>query len=391
MAMLFPAQAFCGFGPTVIRPSQFDASHGRVKSRKASKIRDAVRADAPKLPGVYGMLGSRGELIYVGKAKSLRARLMSYFRGSRDPKAGRILQHTYALVWETAPDEFGALVRELELIRRHRPRMNVIGQPGRQFHSYLCLGHAPAPHAYRTMKPSGKDLAVFGPFSSAQRVTDAVRRLNDFYKLRDCPSSVPMYFSEQKSLFPEERDAKCLRYDIDTCAGPCAGKCSRPGYSAHVRAARRFLEGSDDRPLKVLAAQMQEASSALLFERAALLRDRLDSLQWIWDRTNWLRTARRDNTFIYPLTGPDQRTVWYMIHRGQVAGASYEPVCRGTARVAAELIDEIYAGPHEPGAAPNQVDHVLLVSGWLRKRPEDRARIIPWEQARSLAKQSKAT
>ena len=104
---------------------------------------------------------------------------MSYFRDSRDPKAGRILQHTHTLVWETVPDEFAALVRELELIRRHRPRFNVLGQPGRQRYCYVCLGRAPAPYAYVSRAPTGKDLGVYGPFTSAMRAGEAVRRLND--------------------------------------------------------------------------------------------------------------------------------------------------------------------------------------------------------------------
>ena len=95
VATLFPVDTFTGFGPTAARPAEFDPVLGRVKSRKEPKLRAGVRAAAPKVPGVYGMLGRHGELIYVGKAKSLRARLMSYFRDSRDPKAGRILQHTH--------------------------------------------------------------------------------------------------------------------------------------------------------------------------------------------------------------------------------------------------------------------------------------------------------
>src|SRR5207244_2277738 len=113
----------------------------QVQARRPSGLRSRVRQECPRRPGVYGMVNVNGELIYVGKAKCLRARLLSYFRpNSRDPKAGRIVAQTGTLVWEEAPSEFAALLRELELIRRWRPRCNVQGQPQRHRRAYVCLG-----------------------------------------------------------------------------------------------------------------------------------------------------------------------------------------------------------------------------------------------------------
>src|SRR5260370_35839357 len=127
---VFSCRAFAGFGPQGFQPARRTPPLCHVRGRRPSRLRAGVRAQCPRRPGVYGMLGERGELIYVGKAKCLRARLLSYFRrGSRDPKAGRILEHTQALVWELAASEFAALLRELELIQRWQPRFNVQGQP----------------------------------------------------------------------------------------------------------------------------------------------------------------------------------------------------------------------------------------------------------------------
>lgn len=384
MPTLFPVDAFAGFGPSAARPIDFTPDLGRVKSRKEAKLRAGVRENAPRVPGVYGMLGKHGDLIYVGKAKSLRARLMSYFRDSRDPKAGRILQHTHTLVWETVTDEFGALVRELELIRRHRPRFNVLGQPGRQRYCYICLGRAPAPYAYVSRSPTGKDLGVYGPFTSAGRAGEAVRRLNDWFRLRDCAQTVAMHFADQGNLFEEDRTPKCLRSDIGTCSGPCAGTCTRAGYGGQVRAAKRFLEGTDDKPLKALSARMQEASAAMQFERAAATRDRLAELEWLWERLNWLRAARAENTFVYPLATADGRTVWYLIHRGRVRGACFRPACRATGAAAENLLDDVYGHDPGPGVTPGQVDHVLLVAAWFRKYPAERAGLMTPPRAREL-------
>ena len=385
MATLFPVHTFEGFGATAARPADFAPNLGRVKSRRPMKLRAAVRELAPKMPGVYGMLGKAGDLVYVGKAKSLRARLMSYFRDSSDPKAGRILRHTHALVWETAPDEFGALVRELELIRRHRPRFNVLGQPGRQRYCYVALGRAPAAYAYVTRTPVAKDLALYGPFTSAGQAGEAVRRLNDWYRLRDCSQTVTMHFADQKELFPVERTPKCLRFDIGTCTGPCAGGCSRTGYGTQVRAAKRFLDGDDDRPLTDLAAKMLVASAGTEFERAAAFRDRLESLQWLTDKLNWLRRARRENTFVYPLVGPDGRTVWYLVHRGRILGACYRPAGVRSARRAMQLLEDVYATDPGPVLTTGPVDHVLLVSGWFRKNADEKAACIAPDEARACA------
>lgn len=388
MATLFPVDTFAGFGPTVARPLDFAPDLGRVRSRKTMRLRAGVRKSAPKLPGVYGMLGKHGDLLYVGKAKSLRSRLMSYFRDSRDPKAGRILQHTHTLVWETVCDEFGALVRELELIRRHRPRFNVLGQPGRQRYCYICLGRAPAPYAYVNRTPNGKDLGVYGPFTSAARAGDAVRRLNDWYRLRDCSQSVSMHFADQSTLFEEERSPGCLRMEIGTCTAPCAGSCTRSAYGSQVRAAKRFMEGGDDRPIKDLSAKMLAAAAAMQFERAAAFRDRLAEIEWLWEKLNWLRQARKENTFVYPLTGPDERTVWYLIHRGRVRGACFRPTCSTSAASSLKLMEDVYATDLGPGVTPGQVDHVLLVSSWFRKYPAEKMGLLMPEEARRMVRKS---
>src|SRR5262249_58323780 len=127
--------------------------------------------------GVEGTLAPTGELIHAGTAKSPRARLLSYFRrNSRDPKAGRILGQTRALVWEEAPSEFAALLRELELIRRWRPRFNVQGQPRRHRHTYVCLGRRPAPYAFLTPRPPAGAPPRSGPRPPGARAPGAPRR-----------------------------------------------------------------------------------------------------------------------------------------------------------------------------------------------------------------------
>src|SRR5262249_26811429 len=141
--------AFTGFGPIGLLPAGVLSVIHLVRGRRPSELRAGVRFECPRHPGVYGMVDARGELIYVGKAKCLRTRLLSYFRASsRDPKAGRIREATRLLAWDPAQTEFSALLRELELIRRWQPRFNVQGQPKRKRRTLVCLGRRPAPYAF---------------------------------------------------------------------------------------------------------------------------------------------------------------------------------------------------------------------------------------------------
>jgi excinuclease ABC subunit C len=332
------------------------------------------------------MLDADGKLIYVGKAKSLRARLLSYFRpNSRDAKAGRILQHTRALVWEFGPSEFAALLRELELIRRWRPRFNVQGQPHRRRHTYVCVGRRPAPYVFLSARPAANVLACFGPVPAGRQAREAVRRLNDGFALRGCPQKQAMVFADQGELFPEPRAAGCLRHEIGTCLGPCAAACSRAAYASRVGEARAFLEGRDGALLAALERDMAAASGEMAFERAAALRDRLQALQWLHGHLERLRRLRDGQSFVYPARGPEGGAVWYLIHQGRVSASRPAPSPATAARTAA-LIESLYRRRFPPGAAlaGNEIDGVLLVGAWFRKYPEERARVLTPEQALAL-------
>lgn len=368
---------FDGFGPSRFRPADEVPAVFEVRGTRASRLKRGVKDHAPKVPGVYGMLDGRGRLIYVGKAKNLRARLLSYFcENSRDPKAGRIIGDTKRLVWEQTGDEFAALLRELELIQRLRPRYNVLGVPGLQRHHYICVGKAPAAFVYVAPKPTGKELGVYGPFVKRSKSDDAARRLNHLFKLRDCPQTVPLTFAEQGELFDGERGAKCLRLELGTCAGPCVGACTRADYAAGVRVAKAFLDGRNRTILRALRDQMEAAAAAFEFEKATSLRDKLQSLEWLDDRLTLLRTARDKNSFVYPLAGADGRARWYLIHRGEVQAVAFPPATDSAAAVAQLLAATFTDHPAPAVLSDVAVDSVLLVAGWFRRHADERAKLL---------------
>jgi excinuclease ABC subunit C len=386
---LFAGDDFDGFGPSRFRPAEEIPPVFAVPGKRVSRLKRGVKQHAPKLPGVYGMLDSRDRLIYVGKAKNLRCRLLSYFReNSREPKAGKIIQQTRRLLWEQTGDEFAALLRELELIQRLRPKFNVLGVPGFQRHHYICIGKAPAAYVYVATKPTGKEMGIYGPFVRRYQSEDAARRLNDWFKLRDCPQTVAMNFAEQGELFDHDRTAKCMRFELGTCCGPCAGGCTRKDYSAGVRGAKAFLDGRNRSMLRTLQAEMEAAAAGFEFEKAMSLRDKLQAVQWLDDRLGLLRHAREKNSFVYPLTGHDDRVRWYLIHRGEVQTVAFPPVAESADRVSKLLAATFTDHPAPAVLSDVAVDSVLLVSGWFRKHADERAQLLTKTQAEAACASS---
>ncbi len=343
MEGLFARLAFASFGPDGLDASMPVPPLHQVCGPRSSALRLRVREDCPRRPGVYGMLDANGLLIYVGKAKSLRARLLSYFRTkSRDPKAGRILAHTRSIVWECRSGEFAALLRELELIRRWRPRFNVQGQPRRQRHWYVCLGRKPAPYVFLSSRPVSTALACFGPVPPGLQARTAVRRLNDAFRLRDCPQKQTMTFADQGELFPSSRTAACLRHEIGTCLAPCAAACTLSAYMEQVNKTRAFLKGENLSLLDSLRRDMEAAAAEFAFERAAAVRDRLETLTWLSEHLQRLRKAREGQSFVYPARNEEGSQTWFLIHGGRVIAA----------RSGATLLDD--------GGEPGHVDRLCL-------------------------------
>jgi excinuclease ABC subunit C len=378
---LFQRERFAGFGPAALSLSPEPAALTVIRGRRAGVLREGVRKQAPRLPGVYGMLDAVGELIYVGKARSLRSRLMSYFRPkSRDEKAGKIVAETRRIVWERSPTEFGALLRELELIRRWQPRWNVQGKPKRMRRVYLCVGRAPAAYLFLAPKPTTRVQACFGPVAGMKRAREAVRRLNDWYRLRDCPQSQQMVFADQRELFPVLRTPGCIRHDIGSCIAPCAAACTQAEYAFHVGGVVDFLEGRDRTPIEQLERQMDEAAVGLEFERAALLRDRLKNLTWLQNHLVRVRESSRES-FVYPVEGADGRALWYLIRAGVARAVILAPTEEGSRDEASALLAEVFTHEAAPGpVGVNEVDGLLLVSAWFRRHEQEKKLSI--EEAR---------
>lgn len=357
-------------GATQYAPEGWTPALHKIAAKGPAGLRGQLKTLCPRKPGVYAMFDASGELIYVGKAKDLRTRLQCYFRTKRDRRAGRIVRTVKAIAWEVWPSEFGALHRELELIRRYRPHWNVQGQPLRRRLTFLCLGRRPAPYVYLTAKPGKSALGIFGPVPANKNASLAARRLNDLFQLRDCPEKQTMIFPDQGTLFPVAVPAGCLRLEFGACTGPCTGTCTRERYRGQVQAAMKFLQGKDLRALEALQAEMLTAATAMNFERAAILRDKLQALEWLAKKLSQLREARERMSFVYPVIGWDHRPWWYVIHAGRVLGVVDPANIEGTRTKLAE----VYEGKSWTALLDTfeHVDSRLLVGMWFRKRAGER-------------------
>jgi len=380
------AKKFDGFGPSWLAADGAPAGGAIGVAGDDAGTRKRIRENCPAAPGVYGMVDAEGKLIYVGKSKALSDRLVSYFSGGKslDSKARRIVTYTKRMLWEPAPHEFAALLRELELIRRWLPRFNVQGRPGRVRRAYVGLGRGPAPYVYLAEKPSRRDRLLVGPLFPGRDLRHMVRQVNDCFRLRDCAERVAIHFSDQLRLFPREDAAGCLRFELGNCLGPCAGGCSSRQYAARARAARDFLRGEDRSALERLERAMRAAAAAEQYERAAILRDLWRGLTGLDEMLRRLKSVRRTYSFVYPLPSYGKGETWHLIHRGQVVAAVPAPRSRRTAAQCLRALEAVYRdGPRTLGeTSPDDPDLVLLVTQWFRAHPEELERTLRPDPAR---------
>ncbi|NHB75725.1 excinuclease ABC subunit UvrC [Rhodobacter calidifons] len=219
-------------------------------------------------PGVYRMLNAASEVLYVGKARNLKARVANYARPTgHSARIARMIQETASMMFLTTRTELEALLLEQNLIKQLKPRYNVLLRDDKSFPNILISSEHPFPQIKKHRGKKSEKGAYFGPFASAGAVNRTLNQLQKVFLLRNCSDS----------MF-ESRTRPCLQYQIKRCSAPCVGKISAEGYAGLVEDAKRFLEGKTTSVQADLARDMAAASEAMEFERAAALRDRIKAL-----------------------------------------------------------------------------------------------------------------
>ena len=356
------------------------AAAAEVEARVA-EMRLRVRAEARERPGVYRMLSPDGEIIYVGKSKRLRTRLLGYFRAAYPAEKGaHIIREAGEVEWEYHPSEFAALLEELKLIKRFRPRYNVMMKRDARHHAFVRITAGPAPK-FMVVRGAGNDEhgTYYGPFHGAWQLEEALRELNDVLGLRDCRLDMQMHFADQTEMpLAPGRTPGCIRYEIGKCLGPCIAATTQGQYGARVTLAREFLEGAHEVPIESLRTAMQESSERLEFERAAQFRDKIERLESLREQFARLRFAVESLSFVYTVPGFGGDRV-YVIRRGRVRAELRAPQSGTDKQALAVRASEIFAPPdHAHATVPaHEVDELLLLSSWFRKFPAELARATP--------------
>src|SRR5437868_4906786 len=232
---------------------------------------EAYLKDLADVPGVYRMVNGKGEVLYVGKARSLKKRVAAYAKPAALPyRIARMVSETAEMIFISTASETEALLLESNLIKRLKPRYNVQLRDDKSFPNILLRTDHPFPQVLKHRGARGTDGIYFGPFASAAAVNITLNTLQRAFLLRSCSDSVF-----------QGRTRPCLLFQIKRCSAPCVGRIDEGGYAGLVDQAKSFLVGKSRGVQEHLAEEMHGASEAMDFERAAQLRDRIRSMSHI--------------------------------------------------------------------------------------------------------------
>ena len=236
--------------------------------------KDAIKKELPvipKLPGIYRMLNEKNEILYVGKAKNLPNRLKSYVSEKNHIiRTERMLSQTRKIEITTTSNESEALLLEANLIKKHKPRFNILLRDDKSF-PFIYIGNKDKwPQITKHRGKKTKDGFYFGPFASAGSANWTIKMIQKIFQLRVCDDTVF-----------KKRERPCILYQIKRCSGPCVGFIEKDEYSKTVDDAIEFVSGKSRKIQKSLSDQMEKASEDLDFEKAGILRDRIKSLNII--------------------------------------------------------------------------------------------------------------
>ena len=358
--------------PTAVEPS-------------LQELRAEVRAGALNRPGIYRMIGSTGVVIYVGKSKRVRTRLMGYFRAKSEQKAWRIVRDAARIDWEYVPSEFASLLRELELIKLYRPPYNV-RQKRDGLHCFLRLSGGSAPKLHVVRRIADDSARYFGPLLGGQRIVEAVKELNDVLMLRDCRANTPIHYADQEDLFGSDPTPLCPRHELRLCSAPCAGGCSEIDYRARLKEATDFLNGDGETPLATVQQRMAAAIENWQFELAAALRIRMKRLEMLRAEFRRQREATEGLTFLYAVPGYEGDHRIYAIRSGSIRGIYPAPKTARERRALLKAAERHYDRPETRAEVtmPRRVDQLLLVSHWFRIHPEELSSTFPPQRWKSV-------
>ena len=309
----------------------------------------------PDAPGSYQFIDRHGQVIYVGKAASLRSRLSNYFQSPDrlHPRTRQMVETAERVEWTIVRNEVEALMLEYSLIKRHHPRFNVRLRDDKSYPLLAVTTDEEWPRAVVVRGRRRRGVRYFGPYAHAYAIRETLDLLLRSFPVRTCS---PGKFRQHERL-----GRPCLLFHIEKCAGPCVGEVSADDYSSMVDGLCRFLGGDTEDVVGALDTEMREASAALEFERAARLRDRLDSVTKAVEKQQMV-AARDEDLDVFGITDDELEASVQVFHirRGRVVGRKGFIVDKVEDVEGGALIDRVLESFYAE-TPPNGVPRTVLV------------------------------
>jgi len=347
-------------------------------------MNDKLKQDLARLPakaGIYFFKNGAGEIIYIGKARSLRDRVRSYFQTSPDPKINYIISETEGLDFILTGSEREAAFLENNFVQRYQPRFNLRLKDDKSF-PYLRLTVSekfPGIHLTRKVEPDGA--RYFGPFSPASQARKTIHILNKYFGIRACEEAVP-----------GRRQRPCLEYDLKLCSAPCTGAAGEAEYRGQVADALLFLEGKTASLLALLKERMDEAAARLDYEQAAHRRDLIRTIEQVKERPRLISVALEDaDIFGLARSGGRMALYIFFMRKGKVREAEElafeESGDVPDGRVLERMLDRYYEKTDDiPDKVllPREIESAAALAGRLSEKKGSRVRVISPRRGRDL-------
>lgn len=323
----------------------------------------------PGKPGVYIMHGEKDEIIYVGKAISLKNRVRQYFQSSRNKgvKIEQMVTHITRFEYIITDSELEALVLECNLIKEHRPKYNTMLMDDKAYPFIKVTVDEPFPRIMMARQMAKDKAKYFGPYTSVNAVKDTIDLIRKLYHLRSCHRKLPKDIGKERP---------CLNYHIHQCKAPCQGYISQEEYRKSVNQVLKFLNGDYDAILKELQEKMQQASDQLEFEKAVEYRELLFSVQKIAQKQKITDTDGEDRDILAVAKDMEDAVVQvFFIRGGRLIGRDHFYLKHVEGETKAEIlssfIKQFYAGtPYIPSLLmiQEEVEDLELLEEWLTKK-----------------------
>ena len=336
----------------------------------------------PAKPGVYIMHGEKDEIIYVGKAISLKNRVRQYFQSSRNKgaKIERMVTHITRFEYIITDSELEALVLECNLIKEHRPKYNTMLKDDKSYPFIKVTVHEPYPRVLFARRMKKDKAKYFGPYTSGGAVKDVIELVRKLYQVRSCNRSLPR---------DTGKDRPCLYYHMKQCKAPCQGYVSQEEYRKNINKVIKFLNGDFQDAISELMEKMQKASEEMRYEDAMEYRDLISSIRKIGERQKITGYGQEDRDIIAvamddseDLRDQDAVVQVFFIRDGRLIGRDhfYLRVAKGDtkAQVLSSFLKQFYAGtPFIPSEImlQSEIEDADIIEEWLSGRRKQKVHI----------------